>query len=149
MPSETCYRSSCLGSSGRIWKSRMLFGGGQRSRPRSRLRTTALYSVVQLLCNQRDQIYLRLVWHMKARSRGRCYDHNFLRFLTIFVEKIWRFSQKPMLWSQFLQKLAVFWAKNANFFAENWRKYLKIRTSVPDELVTKSPKFSQTHLGPN
>jgi hypothetical protein len=29
--------------------------------------------------------------------RGRCYDHNFLRFLTIFGEKNWRFSQKPML----------------------------------------------------
>jgi hypothetical protein len=28
-----------------------------------------------------------------------CYDHNFLRFLTIFGEKNWRFSQKPMLWS--------------------------------------------------
>jgi hypothetical protein len=28
---------------------------------------------------------------------GRCYDHNFLRFLPIFGEKNWRFSQKPML----------------------------------------------------
>jgi hypothetical protein len=28
---------------------------------------------------------------------GRCYDHNFLRFSTIFGEKNWRFSQKPML----------------------------------------------------
>jgi hypothetical protein len=32
---------------------------------------------------------------------GRCYDHNFLRFLTIFGEKIGVFSQTPMLWSEF------------------------------------------------
>jgi hypothetical protein len=29
-------------------------------------------------------------------ARGRCYDHNFLRFLP-FSAKKWRFSQKPML----------------------------------------------------
>jgi hypothetical protein len=34
-------------------------------------------------------------------SGGRCYDHDFLRFLTNFGEKNWRFSQKPMLWSFF------------------------------------------------
>jgi hypothetical protein len=33
--------------------------------------------------------------------RGRCYDHNFRRLLTIFCEKNWHFSQKPMLWSNF------------------------------------------------
>jgi hypothetical protein len=30
-------------------------------------------------------------------ARGRCYDHNFLRFFPIFGEKNWRFSRKPML----------------------------------------------------
>jgi hypothetical protein len=35
-----------------------------------------------------------------------------------FSAKNLRFSQKPMLWSQFLQKLAVAWAKNANIFAK-------------------------------
>jgi hypothetical protein len=35
-----------------------------------------------------------------------------------FSAKHWRFSQKPMLWSHFLQKLAVVWAKNANIFAK-------------------------------
>jgi hypothetical protein len=30
-------------------------------------------------------------------SRGRCYDHNFLRFLAIFAEKIGVFLKKPML----------------------------------------------------
>jgi hypothetical protein len=33
---------------------------------------------------------LILIW-------GRCYDHNFLRFLPIFGKKNCRFSQKPML----------------------------------------------------
>jgi hypothetical protein len=31
-----------------------------------------------------------------GKSWGRCYDHNFLRFLPNFG-KNWRFSQKPML----------------------------------------------------
>jgi hypothetical protein len=31
-------------------------------------------------------------------TRGRCYDHNFRRFLPIVGENNWRFSQKPMLW---------------------------------------------------
>jgi hypothetical protein len=30
------------------------------------------------------------------KTRGRCYDHNVLRFSPIFCKK-WRFSQKPML----------------------------------------------------
>jgi hypothetical protein len=32
-----------------------------------------------------------------AVARGRCCDQNFRRFSTIFGEKNWRFSQKPML----------------------------------------------------
>jgi hypothetical protein len=35
-----------------------------------------------------------------------------------FRRKNWRFSQKPMLWSNFWRNLALFWVKNANFFAE-------------------------------
>jgi hypothetical protein len=49
--------------------------------------------------------------------RGRCYDHNFLRFPPIFGKK-WRFSKIPMFWSTFFQNLALFWVKNANFFAK-------------------------------
>jgi hypothetical protein len=41
-------------------------------------------------------------FHERIRSSWyRCYDHNFLRFSTIFCKKNWRFSQKPMLWSKF------------------------------------------------
>jgi hypothetical protein len=36
-----------------------------------------------------------------AQFWGRCYDPNFLWYLHIFAEEIWRFSQKPMLWSNF------------------------------------------------
>jgi hypothetical protein len=32
-----------------------------------------------------------------AEIRGRCYDHNFLRFSTIFGEKIGVFLKKTML----------------------------------------------------
>jgi hypothetical protein len=40
-------------------------------------------------------------------TRGRCYDHNFLRFSTIFGEK------NVMI--KILHNLALFWVKNANF----------------------------------
>jgi hypothetical protein len=59
-------------------------------------------------------------------SGGWGYDHNFLRFLPIFGEKIGVFSQKQMLWSIFFKKLAVVWAKNCEFFRKIFcRKYLK------------------------
>jgi hypothetical protein len=46
---------------------------------------------------------------------GRCYDHNFLRFSPIFGEKIGDLlNTKAMI--NFFQNLALFWAKNANFF---------------------------------
>jgi hypothetical protein len=49
-----------------------------------------------------------------------------------FRQKNWRFSQKPMLWSQFLHNLALFWGKNAKFIAEFFSKNIfKIITSVP------------------
>jgi hypothetical protein len=45
------------------------------------------------------------------------------------------FSQKPMLWSQFLRKLKVVWAKNAKIFAKFFgENILKIITSVPGTL---------------
>jgi hypothetical protein len=34
---------------------------------------------------------------VSSATRGRCYDHNFLQFSTMFCDKIVRFSQKPML----------------------------------------------------
>jgi hypothetical protein len=59
-------------------------------------------------------------------NMGRCYDHNFL-------QKNWRFSQKPMLWSKFCIFYLCFESKTpifSQFFCEN---IFKIITSVPDQ----------------
>jgi hypothetical protein len=48
--------------------------------------------------------------------RGRCYDHNFPRISIIFGEKNGVFL-KNQCYDQFFQNLALFWVKNANFFA--------------------------------
>jgi hypothetical protein len=59
-----------------------------------------------------------------------------------FRRKNWRFSQMPMLWSQFLHKLAVGWAKNANIFAKFFgENILKIITSVPN-LFTRNTNLT-------
>jgi hypothetical protein len=56
----------------------------------------------------------------------------FGNFSQFSAKKLAFFSQKPMLWSQFLQKLAVVWAKSANIFAKFFgENILKIITSVP------------------
>jgi hypothetical protein len=64
-------------------------------------------------------------------TRGRCYDHNFLRFSTILGKKLAFFSKTNAM-IKFLHNLALFWVQNANFspiFCENIKK---IVTSVPD-----------------
>jgi hypothetical protein len=43
----------------------------------------------------------------KSCSRDRCYDHNFLRFLTIFGEKM-AFFLKNQCYDQFFHNLALF-----------------------------------------
>jgi hypothetical protein len=82
-----------------------------------------------------------LQWLVMFTNRGRCYDHNFLRFLTIFCEKR-RFSQKSMLWSNFcVCNLALFWVKNANSFGEN---IFKMKTSFPgNDIAPKLICFRQ------
>jgi hypothetical protein len=70
---------------------------------------------------------------------GRCYDHNFLRFLTIFGEKVAFFSKTNVM-INILHKLALFWVKNANFFAEFFgENILKIITSVPGHAAMPTP----------
>jgi hypothetical protein len=64
-------------------------------------------------------------------TRGRCYDHIFLRFSTIFCEKI-------MI--KILHNLALLWVKNANFVADFiGENILKITKSVPVVIVKKTP----------
>jgi hypothetical protein len=52
-----------------------------------------------------------------AQSRGRCYDHNFLRFFPIFGENMAFFFNTNIM-INFFQNLALFCVKNANFFAK-------------------------------
>jgi hypothetical protein len=59
-----------------------------------------------------------------ALLEGRCYDHNFVRFLTIFGEKIGVFS-KPNVTINILHKLA-FLSQTRQFFRRIFRrKYFK------------------------
>jgi hypothetical protein len=52
-------------------------------------------------------------------SWGRSYDHNFLRFFPIFGEKMAFFSKTNVrIKIKILHNLALFWVKNAIFFAE-------------------------------
>jgi hypothetical protein len=87
---------------------------------------------------------------MVIQTRGQCYDHNLLRFLTIFDEKM-AFFLKPMLWSKIFHNLALFWVKNANFFAEffgeNIFKNHNIGPSI--ELCEKWGSFKRAHLFTN
>jgi hypothetical protein len=52
---------------------------------------------------------------------GRCYDHNFMRFLPIFGKKIGVFLKNQSM-IQFLHNLALFLAKTANFFGKKFAK---------------------------
>jgi hypothetical protein len=57
-----------------------------------------------------------------------CYDHNFLQFSA----KKLAFFSKTNVMIKFLHNLALFWVKNANFFADLFCKNIfKIITSVP------------------
>jgi hypothetical protein len=60
------------------------------------------------------------------------YDHNFLRFLPIFGEKISAFL-KNQFYDQIFAKIAIVSAKNANIF-EN---IFQIITLVPDNILLK------------
>jgi hypothetical protein len=63
-------------------------------------------------------------------GRGRCYDHKFLRFFPIFVEKIGVFL-KYQCYINFFQNLTLFWVKNAIFAKIVGENIFKIITSVP------------------
>jgi hypothetical protein len=72
-----------------------------------------------------------LTFDKKRTTRGRCYDHNFLQFSTIFGEKLAFFSKTNVM-IKFLPKLAVVYAKKAKFFSPIFfaKIFYKIATSV-------------------
>jgi hypothetical protein len=47
---------------------------------------------------------------------GRCYDHNFLRFLPIFGKKNWRFSRKTNVMFTIFSKNSSSLSKKRQFF---------------------------------
>jgi hypothetical protein len=58
-----------------------------------------------------------------ANSGGRCYGHNFLRFLPILGKTIRRFSQKKtMLWSHFFARTSSSLSKRSQFFRHFFRR---------------------------
>jgi hypothetical protein len=76
-------------------------------------------------------------------TRGRCYDHNFGQFSA----KKMAFFSKTNVMIKFLHKLALFWVKNANYFAMFFGEYIsKIITSVPNYVVCE--KIAQNGAQP-
>jgi hypothetical protein len=62
----------------------------------------------------------------------RCYDHNFMRFLPIFSDKIGVFLKNQCHDNFFSAKLPFVGVKNANFFDKFFCKFFfTIKTSVP------------------
>jgi hypothetical protein len=69
---------------------------------------------------------------LSSVTRGRCYDHDFLQFLTIFGDKIGVFLKTNVM-INFIQNLALFSVKKRQFFAKFFGENIfKIITSVPD-----------------
>jgi hypothetical protein len=65
-------------------------------------------------------------------TRGRCYDHNFLPFLTIFGETIGVFL-KYQCYDQIISKFGFVFSQKRHFFSKFFgENILKIITSVPD-----------------
>jgi hypothetical protein len=56
--------------------------------------------------------------------RDQCYDHNFFAIFANVQPKNRRFSQKPLLWSKFWNKLAVICTKKSKNFCENISKII-------------------------
>jgi hypothetical protein len=65
--------------------------------------------------------------------RGRCYDHNFLRFLPIFCKTIVVFLKKTMFRSNAVHNLVFFWVSNSNFFAKIFLKNRNIGLRLPPQ----------------
>jgi hypothetical protein len=83
-----------------------------------------IYFDTQLAWLHFGRFFRKLIW-------GRCNDYNFLRFSTIFGEKMAFFSKTNVM-IKILQNLAFLWVKNANFFNEFFGENIsKIITSVP------------------
>jgi hypothetical protein len=64
-----------------------------------------------------------ILWTGVCVNQGSMPWSQFSAIFDNFRWKNWRFSQKKMLWSNFLHNLALFWVKNAVFCRIFRRKY--------------------------
>jgi hypothetical protein len=109
-----------------------------------------LLLVLRFLCWTHDRLLPLFVafftmesgWNPKIRvTRGRCYDHNFLRFSPMFL--------KTNVMIQFLPKLAVFRTKKHNFFTKcccenifkSWQMSLTGRNFTTGKNQLKLPTY--------
>jgi hypothetical protein len=84
----------------------------------------------------------------KIDSRGRCYDHNFLRFSPIFAEKFGVFL-KNQCYDQIFAKSSSSVSKKRQYFRQIFRReHFKIITSVPGALSLEK-KLSTEKMGSN
>jgi hypothetical protein len=66
---------------------------------------------------QKVNVHFCCVFHKKHTPWGRCYDHNFLRVLPIFGEKVGVFLKKNNVMIKILHNLALFGVEKRQFFA--------------------------------
>jgi hypothetical protein len=63
----------------------------------------------------------------------------FCEFCQFSAEKIGVFLRKPMLWSKFFNNLALFWVKNANFFADFFGENILKNHNIGPRMTEFSP----------
>jgi hypothetical protein len=79
------------------------------------------------------------------KTWSRSCDHNFLRFLTIFGEKNWRFCSKPNVTIKILHNLALFCVKKRHFFRRIFlAKFFKNHNIVPRRKLLHSSRNSMS-----
>jgi hypothetical protein len=82
--------------------------------------------IVNKVCRKLERLHRNKIQSRRATvsvTRGRRYDHNFLRFLPIFGEKIGGFL-KDQCYDQIILKFGFVLIQKRQFFRKNfWRNY--------------------------
>jgi hypothetical protein len=100
------------------------------------------------LPSKRNPIANHSFWSCDLQVCKWCYDHNFLRFSTIFVEKIGVFLKNQcydQIFEQFSFVFSQKWQLFRWFFCENIKKII---TSVPRRWLAKrhTPRFKLSYV---
>jgi hypothetical protein len=88
-----------------------------------------------------SQVLFRIFAALCQETGGRCYDHNFQRFLPIFGEKIGVFLKKQSYDHNFQRFLPIFGEK-IGVFLKN-QSYDQLFSKFSFVLSQKTPIFSQ------